>query len=90
MLVVRLVRLAPHRPARRGGAVRHLDHARLAIELEEDTHLPLLVRVAHGLQAHDERFALLDGDGDVLAYLHAVEEHRRRVQAAAINLFLDS
>ena len=36
-----------------------------------------------GDEAHDQRLAALDVDADLLARLHAVEEHRRRQDRAS-------
>ena len=63
------------------GAVGHLGHARLAVHLEEDAAEALLVGVADGLRADDQRLALLELDQDLLADRQAVEEDRRRQHA---------
>ena len=62
-------------------AVRHPDHARLAVQLEEHLDLAVLGRLAHRLQADFQRLAGVDLDRDLLARLHAVEEGRRRQRA---------
>ncbi len=62
-------------------AVRHLDAARLAVELEEHRDHALLVDLADRQAADDQRLALLDVDEDLVLGLHAVEIDRRRQHA---------
>ena len=50
-----------------GGAVGDADDARLAVELEEDADLALLVGLADRLQAQDQRLAALELDRDLVA-----------------------
>ena len=75
--------LATRRLERDVTAIRHLDRARLPVELEEHRARAVFVRVADREEAHDQRLAALDVDGDFVAGLHAVEEHRRRQHAHA-------
>ncbi len=61
-----------------GVTVGHADHARLAVQLEEDAGLTLLVNIADDLESDDVGFARLEVDRDLVAADHAVEEDRRR------------
>ena len=76
--VVAVFGLGPRGELGSGRPVRHLDDARLPVELEEYADLPLVVGLADRLQAHDQGLAALDGDGDLVAHAHAVEVDRRR------------
>ena len=69
--------LARRRPLCHLAAIRHAQRARLAVELEEHRARAVLVRIAGGDVAHDQRLAALEIDVDLLARFHAVEEHRR-------------
>src|SRR6185437_11783946 len=62
-------------------AVGHAHGARLAVELEENGPGAVLVRLAGGHVAHDQRLPALQLDADFLTRLHSVEEHRARQNA---------
>src|SRR6185312_14052056 len=55
--------------------------ARLAVELEENGPGAVLVRLAGGHVAHDQRLPALQLDAAFLTRLHSVEEHRARQNA---------
>ena len=56
------------------GAIAHLHAARLAVELEEDVAVAVFVEGAHRGELDDERLALLDLDGELVADLGRGEE----------------
>src|SRR5579883_1924046 len=70
--------LAPHDGFGCSRTVQHLDYSRLAVELEENLDLPLLVCFGDRHQNHDERLARFDLYGDLVAWLHAVKKYRCR------------
>ena len=55
-------------------AVRHPDHAGLAVQFEEQLDLAILAGLADRLQPHLQRLAGVDLDRDLFARRHAVEE----------------
>jgi 2Fe-2S ferredoxin len=58
--------LAPRRPLRHLAAIRDPNRARLAVEFEEHRARAVLVRIAGGHVAHDQRLAALQIDVDLL------------------------
>ena len=54
--------------------VRHPDHPRLSVQLEEHLHFAVIGGFPHGLQADFQRLAGVDLGGDLVARRHAVEE----------------
>src|SRR6185295_6688887 len=70
--------LALCRPLRDLAAIRDAHRARQTIEFEKDSTSAVIVNLAHGNEAHDQRLAALELKTDLLARLQAVKKHRAR------------
>ncbi len=67
------------RSARRGQrGIGDPHSARLAVELEEDRSMAVVVGLADGAEAHHHGLAALEIDGELDVRLRAIEENRRR------------